>query len=99
MKGQEFKNIRQSMKLERLEFARLLGYTGSERNNITRIKQYEGGRSGKQIPLYIARLVWLLASYQRRTGALPEFPAWPGYEFISAPDPDPQRQEKDHGFY
>ena len=98
MKAQEMKNLRQRMGLERLEFARLLGYTGSDRNDITRIRQYESGRGGKQIPLYIARLVWLLAAHQRRTGSMPEFPAWPGYEFASAPDPKHQ-QGKDHGFY
>jgi transcriptional regulator with XRE-family HTH domain len=87
MTGSELKKIRQKMGLERLELARLMGYTGSDRNDITRIKQYE--RDAKQVPLYIARLVWLLAAHQRRTSILPEFPGWPGYEFESKPD-DPR---------
>lgn len=100
MKPQEFKNIRQKMGLERLEFARLLGYTGSDRNNVTRIKQYEGGAGGRQIPLYIARLVWLLAAHQRRTGILPEFPGWPGYEVVSTPDPETVKKNMGGGeFY
>ena len=99
VKGQEMKNIRQRMGLERLEFARLLGYTGSDRNDVTRIRQYEAGRNGKQIPLYIARLVWLIAYYQRRIGAMPEFPHWPGYEFTSTPDPEHQKAKHNGDFY
>lgn len=96
MTGQDFKNIRQRMGLERLAFARLLGFTGTDRNDITRIRQYEAGRDGRQVPLYIARLVWLLAAHQRRTGILPEFPGWPGYEVASTQDPEHQK-EKVHG--
>lgn len=90
MKGQDLKNLRQRMGLERLQFARMLGYTGTDRNDITRIRSYENGK--KQVPLYIARLVWLLAAHHRRIRAFPEFPAWPGYEFQH--DPDPQHQEQ-----
>jgi len=90
MTGPEMKAIRQKMGLECLEFARLVGYTGSERNVISSMKKMERGQ--KQIPLTIARLTWLLAAHQRRTGILPEFPGWPGYEFESIPDP--QHQEK-----
>lgn len=98
MTSQELKNLRQSLGLERLTFARLLGYTGTDRNDITRIRQYEGSHGRKQIPLYIARLVWLLVEHKRLTGRLPEFPAWPGYQFDHAPDPQPAK-EVDHGFY
>jgi transcriptional regulator with XRE-family HTH domain len=96
MRGQDFKNIRQKMGLERIEFARLIGFTGSDRNDLTRIRQYERGHNGRQIPLYIARLVWLLSAHQRRTGILPEFPGWPGYQFETRPDPQHQK-EIDHG--
>jgi transcriptional regulator with XRE-family HTH domain len=92
MNGAELRKIREKMGLERLELARLIGYTGSDRNDIDRIKRYE--RDAKQVPLYIARLVWLLAAHQRRTSILPEFPGWPGYDFQSIPDP--QHQEKIH---
>jgi transcriptional regulator with XRE-family HTH domain len=93
MTGDELKKIREKMRLERLELARLIGYTGTDRNDVTRIKQMERGY--KQVPLTIARLVWLLAAHQRRTSILPEFPGWPGYDFISTPDAEHQ-QEKTH---
>ena len=86
MTGPEMKAIREKMGLERLEFARLVGYTGIDRNVLSSMKKMERGQ--KQIPLTIARLVWLLSAHQRRTGILPEFPGWPGYNFISQPDAD-----------
>lgn len=94
MTGPEMKAIRQKMGLDRVEMARLIGYTGNDRNDESRISKLESG--AKQIPLYIARLVWLLGAHQRRTGILPEFPGWPGYDFESIPDPEHQ-QEKNHG--
>lgn len=84
MTGAQLRAIREKMGLERLELARLVGYTGSERNDITRVKQME--RDYRQVPLTIARLVWLLSAHQRRTGILPVFPEWPGYDFESVPD-------------
>jgi len=93
MTGSEMKKIRDRMGLERLELARLIGYTGNDRNDESRIRKLESG--AKQIPLYIARLVWLLSAHQRRTGILPEFPGWPGYDFVSTPDAEHQ-QEKTH---
>lgn len=88
MKSHELKNLRKSLGLERLTFARLIGYTGTDRNDVMRVKQYE---EKKQVPLYIARLVWLIADYKRRTGRFPTFPDWPGYTFPH--DPDPEHQE------
>ncbi len=86
MKGQEMRHLRQEMKLDRLGFARAIGYTGTDRNDVTRVRVYETDK--KQIPLYIARLVWLLAENRRMMGALPAWPAWPGYQFDHTPDPE-----------
>lgn len=94
MKSQELKNLRNRLGLERLTFARLIGYTGTDSNDITRIKKYE---EKQQVPLYIARYVWLLEEYKRITGKFPTFPDWPGYTFSH--EPDPEHQEKKHGFY
>jgi hypothetical protein len=94
VKAQEFKNLRKRLGLERLTFARLIGYTGKDLNDVTRIKQYEGsGRSSKQVPLYLARYVWLLVEYKRITGKFPTFPDWEGYNFISEPDPGHERKD------
>lgn len=98
MRAQDFKNIRQQMGLNRLQFARLIGYTGTDRNDETRIKQYERGGKDRQVPLYIARLVYLLASHHKRIGELPRFPEWPGYVVKSEPDPQHQKEEAD-GFW
>lgn len=85
MKGQEMKQIRQ--------LARAIGYTGTDRNDEMRVRQYEYGK--KQIPLYIARLVWLMDREHRnavpfttppmQSGVI-RFPDWPGYEFDHTPD-------------
>lgn len=98
MKGQEFKNLRQSLGLDRLQLARLLGYTGTDRNDVTRVRQYEGAHGKKQIPLYIARFVWLVVEHKRLTGELPLFPVWPGYEYDHTPDPG-RKEEAGSGFY
>jgi transcriptional regulator with XRE-family HTH domain len=57
--GEELREARRVIGLDKPEFARHLGYTGTDRNNEKLIRDYEQGR--KAIPLYIARLVWLLA--------------------------------------
>lgn len=98
MNPQDFKNARQRMGLTRLEFARLIGYTGTDRNDETRIRKYERGGKDSQVPLYIARLVYLLVSHHKRIGELPRFPDWPGYVFKSEPDPQHQGVE-DGSFY
>lgn len=95
MTPQELKNLRKRLGLERLTFARMIGYTGSDRNDVTRVKRLE---EKGQVPLYIARLAWLIDAYHRRTGKFPTFPDWPGYEFVSTPDPE-HHKEKDHEFY
>jgi hypothetical protein len=84
MRGDDMKRLRKGLNMERWQFAALLGYTGTHRNNATRIHRMEDNR--QQIPLYIARLVWLLGNHLRRTGELPVFPNWPGYDFDHSPD-------------
>lgn len=91
MKGVELKRLRQEMGLSRLELAALIGYTGTNDNNRSRLRQMENGR--KEIPLYIARFVWLLAKwhamFQARAVSVswpPRFPRWPGYDFEHIPD-------------
>lgn len=88
MQGAEMKVIRLRLNLSELGLARQIGYTGTDRNDATRIREYE--RDKKQIPLYIARLVWLidLAVADSPSGLL-HWPYWPGYDFDHAPDPDP----------
>jgi hypothetical protein len=96
MNSQQFKNIRQELGLDRLQFARLIGYTGTDRNDVTRIRSYErGGLGGKQVPLYIAKLVYLLVRHYRSTGQLPTFPDWPGYQFSHEPDPQHHKETID----
>lgn len=86
VKGTDIRELRRRLKLDRLAFARLIGYTGTDRNDVMRVRKFENGVS--QIPLYIARQLWLLGTHVRRTNELPRYPAWPGYEFEHTPDPD-----------
>jgi transcriptional regulator with XRE-family HTH domain len=89
MKSRELKELRQHLGLSRLEMARLIGYTGTDRNDEMRIRKYE---TTQQVPLHIARFVWLILRYWDHTGALPKFPRWSGYDFSH--EPDPQHQEE-----
>lgn len=82
MDGTEMKRLRQDMGLDRLQFARMIGYSGTDRNDDFRIRSYEGNK--KQIPLYIARLVWLI--HQIRGYGPIEWPNWSGYDFYHLPD-------------
>ncbi len=84
MQGSELRELRRTLRMDRLTFARLIGYTGTDRNDILRVRRHERGH---EVPLYLARLVWLVAVWVRRTGELPPFPDWPGYVFEHAPDP------------
>lgn len=96
MNGSEFAKIRNQLGFTAAEghgeadFARLLGYTGSFRNRADQIRKFESGR--KQIPLYIARLAWLLGEIDTECDLNPsgwpdyvndvgkvEFPEWDGY--------------------
>lgn len=82
MDGQEMRRIRHKHGLTKHQWGLLMGYTGNENTNSSLVKRYEQGR--RPIPLYIARLVFLLDQYP--AGALPTFPDWPGYEYESVPD-------------
>lgn len=91
MTGAELRAARRAMQLDELGLARLIGYTGTDRNDVTRVKEYERGK--RQIPLYIAKLVWLAQDFWFRHGHHPRFPDWPGYDFDHSADPQPQGSE------
>lgn len=93
MIGAELRQIRKHFGMDRFQFARLLGYTGTDRNNETRLRGYENGKFA--VPLYIARLAWLIDRYRDLNGCLPQFPDWPGYDFESVPDPQHQKEKTD----
>ncbi len=80
--------------MDRLQFARLIGYTGTDRNDEMRVKRIE---NQPFVPLYIAKLLWLIEVWVRRVGELPAFPAWPGYEFDHSPDPGHEKKEEPDG--
>lgn len=44
MTSDEFKSIRERLGMDRNEFARALGYAGSERTNFSLIKRIENGK-------------------------------------------------------
>lgn len=91
MSPEEFKRIRMSFGLSRSSFAAMIGYTGTQANRRDRIKKFENGKA--QVPLYIARFVWLIEQHVLSMAplGLPRvaicWPEWPGYDFISQPDP------------
>lgn len=70
MDAQEFNEARQAFGMGRREFARLLGYTGSDRNNWITVKRYENGE--RDIPPTIERLVRLLVWHRSDFGYLPD---------------------------
>ena len=73
MTGAELRMMRKRLELERTEFALLLGYVGTNRNNETRVKRLE---DDVQVPLYIGRLVWLIEKYFiEHNRNLPHWPA------------------------
>lgn len=89
MNGFEFRSIRRRLDLTEADFAKELGYTGKGKNRINLIRDFEGG--SKQVPLYIARLAWLLGqikdptrdkrgdpTYRDFDGRI-NWPDWPGY--------------------
>lgn len=96
MQPHELKELRRRMGLDRLQFARLIGFTGTDRNDVTRIRQYEGtGNSSKQVPLYIARFAWLIEDFKQHHGCLPPFPLWEDYAYSHEPDPQHQKEPSD----
>jgi hypothetical protein len=96
MQPHDLKQLRHSLGLDRLQFARLIGFTGTDRNDVTRIRQYEGtGNSSKQVPLHIARFADLIMRHYLMFGKLPDFPDWDGYDFDHSPDPQHQKEPSD----
>ena len=93
MHGTELKRIRKHLGMDRFQFARLIGYTGTDRNNETRLRSFENGKL--QVPLYIARFTDLIERHYNMFGTLPDFPDWPGYQFESVPDPQHQKEKTD----
>lgn len=90
MKGSEFRDIRMRLGLSEAAFATELGYTGKGKNRVNVIKAFESDH--KRIPLYIARLAWLLdrvtEAYASDSDISTEvmamdgtvrWPDWPGY--------------------
>lgn len=78
MTGDELRSIRESLDMNRREFAAELGYQGNEKNNANRVEKYETG--AELIPPYIARLAWLIQVHAHAYGGdLPLWPAWPAY--------------------
>lgn len=92
MQSHELREIRRRLGLSRLELARLIGYTGTDRNDEMRIRKME---TRGQPPLHIARLVWMIHKYHLWFGEIPTFPAWAGYEFSHDPDPQHQKEKAD----
>jgi len=97
MQPAELRALRERLGLDRLQFARLIGFTGTDRNDVTRIRQYEGtGNSSKQVPLHIAKFAWLIERYwQDHDADLPDFPEWEGYDYSHEPDPQHQKERLD----
>lgn len=87
MNNNDFRRLRQEAGLNEADYAKLLGYTGNGKNRVNTIKEFESGK--KQIPLYIARLAWLIGEWRaeqldqgfRDGAAMPRFPEWGGYNF------------------
>ena len=77
MTGVHLKYIRGRLGVGRQDFALLLGYTGTDRNNENRVKRLE---AEYQVPLYIGRLLWLMWDKYEQDGELPH---WPEYLHIS----------------
>ncbi len=85
MTGSQMRELRRRLGMDRLQMARVIGYTGTDRNDELRVKRLEN--AGDPVPLYIARLLWLIELHNRHWKCLPIFPEWPGYDFDHSPDP------------
>lgn len=89
------------LELSKSKFARAIGFTGTDRNNTAKIREFENGR--KQIPLYIARLVWLIGEIAAGVAEEPPdlwpsmvdedgkiiWPDWPGYDYSDTATAEP----------
>ena len=77
MKGPEFKAIRESFGLNPQDWMYELGYGGNKNTLRLNCERYENGE--KEIPLYLARYIWLVQQYSHV--GMPKWPDWPGYHF------------------
>jgi transcriptional regulator with XRE-family HTH domain len=93
MQPRELKELRQQLGLDRLQFARLIGYTGTDRNDEMRIREFERGK--RQVPLHIARFADLIHRWHLMFKGLPDFPDWPGYDYSHEPDPQHTKEPID----
>jgi hypothetical protein len=87
MQSADLKKLRLRLGLDRLQFARLIGYTGTDRNDETRVRKYE---TTVRPPLHIARFVDLIERWYLMFGKMPDFPDW---EYDYSHEPDPQHQK------
>lgn len=75
--------IRKKIGISRVDLAYQLGYSGNQNTMRTMIARFETGR--REIPLNVARYIWLLwlvcggHSVPMENG-LPKWPNWPGYD-------------------
>ena len=76
MKGSEMRAIRERLGLTPLQLAREIGYTGTDRNDDARVREYER--------------VWLHAGKVGGACGCLNWPEWPGYEFEHTPDAPPE---------
>lgn len=91
MKGDEFRRIRKFFGLGKVDWMYALGYAGNKNTMYINCERYENGT--REIPLYLARYVWLVEQWGRHrlhngakseTDLLPKWPEWPGYELEEA---------------
>lgn len=69
----ELKSIRNHLGMSTEDFGAELGLSGTQRNNGTRIAEYERGK--RVIPPYLARLAFMLQDhFDCEDGHLPEWP-------------------------
>lgn len=77
MTGSELQRLRESTGMERVPFARALGYSGEHANIFKTIKRYEMSDS---VPPLLARLAWLISHFRNeQTVELDHnmLPKWP----------------------
>jgi hypothetical protein len=72
MNGKDLRAIRKRLFLTKLAFGRLLGYSAERNPLVVLIHRMENGR--KPIPLYIARLAWMIDQCHQDRGHTPTWP-------------------------
>lgn len=92
MKGPEFRRIRKFFGLGKADWMYQLGYAGNKNTLFINCARYENGQ--REIPLWLARYVWLMEQWGRAQpprapaeAALPKWPEWPGYDLEERPSP------------